>query len=208
MHLPYYGKISIGALGMSSLLLGALLMASPAWAAMSVVGSSYGRDCYRSASMGGDSSAEIQTCRAALAMERLRTRDRAATLVNLGIILTHAARHDEAIASFDAAEKLSPGLTEAMINRGNSYIHQREFSQAIEEYDRSLALGTSRRAEVFANRGLAYEYVGDYARAASDYACAGAHRDGFPKVERGLERARAKGVKPPECPSELVMRND
>jgi tetratricopeptide (TPR) repeat protein len=184
------------------------LGSTTAMAAMTVVGSSYGRDCYLSASMGGDSDAEIQSCRMALVMERLGDRDRAATLVNLGILLTHAARHDEAITSFDAAEKINPRLTEAMINRGNSYIHQREFLLAIEEYDRSLQLGTSRRAEAFANRGLAHEYVADYLKAATDYACALAHREGFPKVDRGLSRVRVKGVEIPECPVELVVRND
>ena len=175
---------------------------------MSVIGSSFGRDCYLSATTGGASEEDIHTCRQALTMERLGDRDRAATLVNLGIILTHAARHDEAISSFDAAEKINPQLTEAMINRGNSYIHQREFGLAIEEYDRSLALGTSRRAEVFANRGLAHEYVADYPSAAMDYACALAHRDGFAKVDRGLGRVRIKGVEIPECPVALVVRNE
>ena len=193
--------------------LGVLGLISTGWltaanAAMSVVGSSYGRDCYLSASMGGDSQQEIHKCRMALTLERLGDRDRAATLVNLGIILTHAARHDEAISSFDSAEKINPGLTEAMINRGNSYIHQREFMLAIAEYDRSLKLGTRRRAEAFANRGLAHEYVADYPRAASDYACALAHREGFPKVDRGLTRVRTKGVEIPECPVELIVSYD
>ena len=182
--------------------------ATTATAALSVIGSSFGRDCYLSATTGGASDEDIHVCRKALTMERLGDRDRAATLVNLGIILTHAARHDEAISSFDAAEKINPRLTEAMINRGNSYIHQREFGLAIEEYDRSLQLGTQRRAEAFANRGLAHEYVADYPSAALDYACALAHRDGFPKVDRGLGRVRVRGVEIPECPVELIVRND
>lgn len=196
----------LGILGVSMLL--PAFGSTSALAAMSVIGSSFGRDCYLSATTGGASEEDIHTCRKALAIERLGDRDRAATLVNLGIILTHASRHDEAISSFDAAEKINPQLTEAMINRGNSYIHQREFGLAIEEYDRSLALGTSRRAEAFANRGLAHEYVADYPRAAMDYACALAHREGFPKVDRGLGRVRVKGVEIPECPAALVVRNE
>lgn len=199
-------NVLLGSLGVSLLLFA--LGSTSALAAMSVVGSSFGRDCYLSATTGGASEEDIHTCRKALTMERLGDRDRAATLVNLGIILTHAARHDEAISSFDAAEKINPQLTEAMINRGNSYVHQREFGLAIEEYDRSLALGTSRRAEVFANRGLAHEYVADYPRAAMDYACALAHRDGFAKVDRGLGRVRVKGVEIPECPVGLVVLNE
>ena len=199
-------NVLLGSLGFSLLLFA--LGSTSALAAMSVVGSSFGRDCYLSATTGGAGEEDIHTCRKALTMERLGDRDRAATLVNLGIILTHAARHDEAISSFDAAEKINPQLTEAMINRGNSYVHQREFGLAIEEYDRSLALGTSRRAEVFANRGLAHEYVADYPRAAMDYACALAHRDGFAKVNRGLGRVRVRGVEIPECPVGLVVLNE
>ncbi len=185
-----------------------VLTSGSAEAAMSVIGSSFGRDCYLSATTGGAAAEDIHTCRKALSMERLGDRDRAATLVNLGIILTHAARHDEAITSFDAAEKINPQLTEAMINRGNSYIHQREFGLAIEEYDRSLELGTRKRAEAFANRGLAHEYVADYPRAARDYACALAHRETFPKVDRGLDRMRIKGIAIPDCPVALVVRFD
>ncbi len=170
---------------------------SPAEASMSVLGSSKGKECYVQARMSAGHSAAIAVCRDALAFDSLRERDRAATLVNLGIILTHAAKHPEALKAFDDAEALRPGLTEVMINRGNTYFHQREFALAIAEYGRSIDAGTDRRAEAYVNRGLAHEYSKDFPSAARDYACALAHRPEFPKADRGVLRVQQLGHEVP-----------
>lgn len=168
-------------------------LAGPAAGAMSVLGSSNGRECYLHATMSSGSSEAASVCRDALALDGLGQRDRAATLVNLGIVLTHAQDHAAAIVVFDEAESLRPGLTEAMINRGNAYFHQRDYPRAIAEYGRSLEEGTTRRAAAYVNRALAYEYTRDYASAARDYACALVHRPSFAKADRGVVRVRAHG---------------
>lgn len=169
----------------------------PAVGAMSVLGSSNGKDCYFHARMSAGHSAAVSVCRDALAFDSLGDRDRAATLVNLGIVLTHAARHTQALDAFDQAEELRPGLTEAMINRGNTYFHQREFAMAIAEYGRSLESGTDRRAEAYVNRALAHEYSKNYPHAARDYACALVHRPGFAKADRGVSRVQQLGHEVP-----------
>ncbi|MEO2167027.1 MAG: tetratricopeptide repeat protein, partial [bacterium] len=168
-------------------------LVGPAASAMSVLGSSNGRECYLHAMMGDGSSDAASVCRDALALDSLGRHDRAATLVNLGIVLTHSQEHAGAIDAFDKAEALRPGLTEVMINRGNTYFHLRDYSGAIAEYGRSLQLGTTRRAEAYVNRALAYEYIRDFASAARDYACALAHRPLFAKADRGVVRVRAHG---------------
>lgn len=180
-------------------LLVGLLVAGPSAvdASMSVLGSSNGKECYFQARVSAGHSAAISVCRDALAFDSLSEKDRAATLVNLGIILTHAAKHPEALKAFDDAEEIRPGLTEAMINRGNTYFHQREFELAIEEYGRSLEAGTGRRAEAYVNRALAHEYRKDFPSAARDYACALAHRPEFAKAERGVSRVRNLGHEVP-----------
>ena len=62
-------------------------------------------------------------------------------------------------------------LATVLFNRGNAYFDQRDFARAIADYSEVVRLNP-RFANAYANRALAYEELGDQARAAADRALA------------------------------------
>ena len=82
-------------------------------------------------------------CEEALTQEVLRPRDRAATLVNRGILKTLLPDSDGALSDYNAAILLMPNLGDAYINRGLLYLQRGDNdAQAAEEITRGLALGS------------------------------------------------------------------
>src|SRR5215472_13676750 len=57
----------------------------------------------------------------------------------LGDVLAELQRHDGAIASYDRALEIKPGIAEALYNRGNSLLHLNRNEEAAANYDRALA---------------------------------------------------------------------
>lgn len=143
-----------------------LALASPANAA-SVFGTSLARECYESAQLGNDAFG-IESCDKALKQEQLTESDRAATLVNRGIILNRARKLDAALADFSAALKAQPESAEAFLNRGNTYFFRREFESALGDYSRAIELETSDLHVAYFNRALVHEVMKDYEAAKTD----------------------------------------
>jgi tetratricopeptide (TPR) repeat protein len=105
---------AIGALGMI-LVAGSAL---PACASVSVLGSGYARSCFEAAEKPRPLREALRACDSALLDDSLAADDRAATLVNRGIVQMQARQIDAAIADYDAAIKLRPQTAEAYINKG------------------------------------------------------------------------------------------
>ena len=146
-----------------------LAMTAPASAAVTVFGSSLARECYENAQLGTDSYG-LESCDRALKQEQLSARDRAATLVNRGIILNRARKLDAALADFGAALRLNPDLGEAYLNRGNTHFFRREFESALGDYSRAIELETSDLHVAYYNRALVHEVMKDYSAARADLA--------------------------------------
>ena len=137
--------------------------------AVTVLGSSNGMECYLNASMYGASGTGLAVCRKALKNGNLGPRDRAATHVNMGIILNAMSRTDEALRSFNKALKISPKLPEAVLSRGNSHFMRKDYDLAIADYQASIDLGISRKSAAHFNHGLAHRGNKNYEEAAKSF---------------------------------------
>ncbi|TPE62136.1 tetratricopeptide repeat protein [Sandaracinobacter neustonicus] len=162
---------------LGKLLLGAACVAAvPASAAVSIVGgSSAGRDCYLAAEFKRETRASLDVCNRALDVGSITRRDRAATLVNRGIIHMQSRDLENAVADYKAAIELSPGLAEAHINLGIALLHRGGQDQAaIDALTRALDMKPERPEVALYTRAVAYEMIGNTRAAYDDYAAAAA----------------------------------
>ncbi|MGE0596481.1 MAG: tetratricopeptide repeat protein [Hyphomonadaceae bacterium] len=147
----------------------AFALAAPAQALVIVVGSGPARACYEAARDSRTDAVSLRTCSTALNEGALARGERAATLVNRGVI--HAARgsHGSALADFNAAGRVNPGLAEAYTNRGQALLQVRQFAQAIEALNAGIERGPNEPEKAYYNRAVAYEEMGDVRAAYNDY---------------------------------------
>ena len=78
-------------------------------------------------------------------------------------------RYYEAVASYDRAIALEPGLVAALYNRGNALLELGLHEEALQSFDRSLALDTN-NADAFNNRGLTLLELGRREAALTSFA--------------------------------------
>jgi tetratricopeptide (TPR) repeat protein len=112
--------------------------------------------------------AALKSCNAALA-DKLRPEDRTATLVNRGILLTASGQTDAAIADFNAALERNASLTDAYVSRGAAHMRAGHFTEARADFEKALGMGAAHPEQVYFNRGMANERLGDLAGAYRDY---------------------------------------
>ena len=165
--------------------------AAQAGAAASVTrfGTTAAQACYRAAEDKFDLRAGLALCEQALAEEPLRPRDRAATIVNRGII--KLVMHDTAgaLADYNAATALMPELGDAYVNRGLLYMQQGYKDElAIAELTKGLALGSRDEAAAHYGRAFAYEAVGRLTEAYHDFQRAAQLKPKWPAPQRELAR--------------------
>ncbi|MFC4725202.1 tetratricopeptide repeat protein [Glycocaulis abyssi] len=172
--------------------LAALAIIAPASAtAQSVVtiGTSQARGCYEAAmSVTSRASTGLALCEAALAQDALSRRDRAATEVNMGILLMHAGRSDEALAAYDRALGIQPQLAEAWLNRGIARFAAREYALAEADFTRSLELNIREAHKAYYHRALALDARELYPQAYADFQQALELAPGWNLPLRELER--------------------
>lgn len=142
--------------------------------AMTVFGSGEAaRSCGQEAELASSPVANarkgVELCSFALEHERLTQNDRAATLVNRGILLTATRQYEQALDDYNRARELQPALAEPYIGRGNLVFLAGHFDLAISEYNQALTMMLSRRHVGYFNRGLAYEKRGMQEEAIADY---------------------------------------
>jgi len=111
----------------------------------------------------------MDACNQALKDPTLSKSDRAATLVNRGIIYNRTGRFDDAIADFNAALDIDAGLGEAYLNRGNSRFFQKRMDDAKADYDKAIELKSRDLHAASFNRGLVYEVLQDLTSAGADF---------------------------------------
>ena len=133
-------------------------------------GTALAQDCYRAADDRLDLRAGIAVCNQALAEEIMRPRDRAATLVNRGILKLLMNDADGALADYNAGIAVAPELGDAWVNRGLWRMRRgNEDALAIADITKGLALGSRDESAAYYGRGLAYESVGQLTDAYHDY---------------------------------------
>ena len=129
-----------------------LTTAAGAQTAVSTFGATDARRCYEDAL--SPTMTDVRTCDAALRKGDLSVRDRRATRVNRGIILNRQGAYDEAISDFDAALSGNPDLSEALLNRVNSYFLKKDFDRALMDYQAALDAGLRKSHVAWYNIGL------------------------------------------------------
>ncbi len=174
-------------------ILGAALLASgflaaPSNAAISIVGGGLGRECFLAAELKRDTREGLTTCSRALE-EALPLRDRAATLVNRGIVYMQARNLEMAMQDYRAAIRIEPKLAEAHVNLGIALLHRGgRDREAIDELTQGIGMNPSRLEVAYYIRAIAYEMVGDARAAFDDYSAAAAARPGWDEPLEQLKR--------------------
>lgn len=146
-----------------------ILMSVQAYAAVTVLGSAEGQDCYyaaRSASFGGGG---ISACNEALRNGSLDRTETAGTHINRGILYLRAENYDKAFDDFQSALKIVPNMPEAYVNRGNVFFHRRDYNAALADYTAAINGNTKQLYAAYYNRGLVHERMGNKAAAIEDF---------------------------------------
>ena len=157
--------------------------------AQQVIGETRAEQCFQTVQAGDPGRpTSLRLCRDALADARLTPRDRAATLVNLGILHRRAGEPEAAIRAYDRALAIAPDMSEAWLNRGAARLAADDAEGAITDFDQALSLEVSRPERAYFNRAMAREALGDAAGAYADYLAAFDAAPGFTPAERALSR--------------------
>ena len=143
--------------------------AAPASAAAYVLGGGLADACSRFAIDGRSDDYSLNTCTYALETESLVKRDRAATLVNRGVIQLRRKKFDAANRDFNTAITLQPAMGEAFVNRGAALIAQRRWQEGVADIDKGLTLNPDEPEKAYYNRALAWEGLDDMQAAWRDY---------------------------------------
>lgn len=138
-------------------------------AAISVIGNSIAHACYEDARQAAPLHVDIANCNRALEDEALDTRDRAATMVNRGIIRMFAANDKGALADYNGAIELQPHMGDAYLNRGILYLRTEKDADAIADLTKGLSLGSTKPEAGYYSRAIAFELAGDVKSAYLDY---------------------------------------
>jgi len=178
------GKLAIVALAGLSL----TTFAGSADAAVSVLGGSLASSCFQAAEYGGDVRDGIQVCDTALREQALSTRDRAATMINLGILRSQNADPTGALASYNRGLALDPTLGEGYVDRGATEIVLRDYDAAIADITKGLSLNANRPEIAYYDRAIANEAMGNIRDAYQDYKKAVELRPDFALANEQLMR--------------------
>lgn len=176
---------------MAAMLAGAMVLtAAPTQSAMTVIGTGQARECYMAAELDTAASRRdgLEICTRALVEEALSQRDRAATLVNRGILNMRGKAVDAAIRDYDAALRAQPGLAEAFVNKGIALLHKGDEAAAVEMLTAGIERSPSRPEVAYYSRAVAHELLGKLKEAMGDYRQAATLAPKWDEPAKQLER--------------------
>ncbi|MEZ5939382.1 MAG: tetratricopeptide repeat protein [Hyphomonadaceae bacterium] len=179
--------------------LAAALAATPAQAAVTVVGGGMARDCYEAVDEGGQIGPALEMCNLALEQERLTRRDRAATLVNRGILRMRQASFEAAMRDYEESLRLEPNLMEAQVNLGAALYGLKRYPEALVALNEGIkSEDLKARAVAYYNRALTQEHLGQVEEAYYDFKQALALDPDFDDASRQLDRFQVVASPSPE----------
>lgn len=149
--------------------------------------------CYQSAESRDASRSSVEACDRALAEEPLTRRDRAATLVNRGILHMIGTSYGAAEANFNSAIRLEPAMADPWLNKGFLRLRQGDGRAALPLLERALELHADRQALAYYARGIAHEQTGNISAAYADLQRARALDPTWDLPVRELARYQRRG---------------
>lgn len=165
------------------------LIAPVATAQVFVIGSGLAAECYEGAKTGRYASTIVeQSCTRALHEEAMTRPNRAATLVNRGIIRMRDGRYDAALSDYERAERIDDSQGAIYLNKGAALIYKKQFADAIAPLDRAISMETQDLYAAFYNRAIAKENTGDVPGAYYDFEKAVELNPEFETAKRQLSR--------------------
>jgi tetratricopeptide (TPR) repeat protein len=149
----------------------ALLAATPAAAAVSVIGNTAARSCYLAAeSRSAPSLGAVQFCDDALHREALTEDEMVATYVNRGILKARLGNLDAAVSDYDTALSRDPDEPEAYLNKGFALLRLSDSGEEAKPlFDSAIAKKTRRPELAYFGRAVAHELSGQIRAAYRDY---------------------------------------
>lgn len=148
---------------------GMVMLMSPAHAAVTVLGGGPATDCYKAAEFDGEPVGGVTTCNAALENISLSIQDRAATLINRGILKGRLDDLRGALADYNAGLKLNDKLGEGYVDRGAVMISLHRYQVALDDITKGLDLGAKQPAIAYYDRAIVNEALGNVRGAYEDY---------------------------------------
>ncbi|HVZ70675.1 MAG TPA: tetratricopeptide repeat protein [Rhizomicrobium sp.] len=158
-------KLSAAILGAAGL----AVLATSADAAVTVLGGGPATDCYKAAEFDGDPVIGVQTCTTALENIALSVQDRAATLINRGILKSRVDDLHGALTDYNAGIKLNDKLGEGYVDRGAVMISLHRYQAAYDDITKGIGLGASKPAIAYYDRAIVQEALGNVRGAYEDF---------------------------------------
>jgi tetratricopeptide (TPR) repeat protein len=147
----------------------ALMGATEAQAAVTVIGGGQAQACATAAIAGKSDQRFEKYCTEAIETEMLGARDRAGTYVNRGVMKLRRLNYEAAMVDFNQAARLSPDLGEAYVNRGAALLGEHKYAEGMADLNKGISLGVEEPAKAYYNRALAFEGLDDAKSAYFDY---------------------------------------
>jgi tetratricopeptide (TPR) repeat protein len=182
---------AIGLVGLTAALIG-----NAAQAAVTVLGNSIARACYENAEFGGDAREGLRICILALDETATTMRDRAATLINLGIVQSRNDDAEGAMSSYNRGLRIDPTLGEGYVDRGAAELVLKDYRAALGDFDRGLQLNANKPEIAYYDRAIANEALGNIRDAYIDYKKAVELRPDFALASQQLSRFKVVRRKP------------
>jgi tetratricopeptide (TPR) repeat protein len=145
------------------------LAALPAHAAITVLGNTLAHNCFEAAEFGGDPTEGITTCTSALTGATLSAADRAATLINRGILESREGDPNGALDDYNRGLSLDASLGEGYVDRGATYIVLQRYNDALVDINKGITLGAKKPEIAYYDRAIVDEALGDVRGAYQDY---------------------------------------
>ena len=162
---------------------------TPASAGTFSIGNSYALDCYQAAHVRDHDTNAIYHCNLALDQEGLDAGNRAATLVNRGVLFMRNRNYSMAERDFHRAMSTDDGNPEAYLNMAISRLQQNENDTSVMPMiEKALALNTKEQALAYYSRGVLNERNGAIRQAYYDYKKAHELAPDWDEPSRDIER--------------------
>ncbi|HEY1613269.1 MAG TPA: hypothetical protein VGF97_06200 [Rhizomicrobium sp.] len=140
-----------------------------AHAAVTVLGNGVAHSCYQYAEFGGNVPDGIAACSFALEQTALPARDRAATLINRGILRSRSDDPNGAITDYNSGLVLDSSLGEGYVDRGAALIVLQRYQDALTDIDKGISLNANLPQIAYYDRAVVHEALGDIRAAYEDY---------------------------------------